>query len=863
MLFSNFSVNTSNKPIRKIPKRNGDIVHIIAPGQRKKLSSWLAEEDHDVNAFPDLFPNGRCGLNDPERERKITPGQNYSQKTLNADPRFSQDTDFIFVAQQSLERHRFENQISISCQRGVSVSGKEELKSNKAIDVFKDIPGTPSYWKKVRNDLFARMEQLGQFHFFFTLSCAEMKWPEATTSILHTLGHKISYETGWEEDETKIKIDNTPLPQYKEKEIRNKTAFFKKHFLLITRIFDNRVKAFIKLLNSTGKVDNYTYRIEFQMRGMPHLHGVFWLKEEEIKPCMDDNGEYIDEKVIGIIDSWISCSLDTGDKKLDKLVADVNVHGHTPSCEKGKTIGCRFNFPRLPSKRTLIARPLSSELGEEEKKIELKRSKEILNKVKNRLDEMSDEDIDVINNSLDHFLEELGIDIESYEEALGVSERGKVVVLQRTLKERNVNNYNKEFMLAWRANLDIQFCYDGFAIVTYITDYLTKADAGVTKALQKAINESKDCDDLERLNKIKRAYFTQRQVSAAEAVYRLVDGMHLSASSVKSKFVASGFPENRSGFYKKVHDGVEGVIDDDYEDEDDEEMDQFNNFEDECRVINIPGREGKFKKVSEIHDKYANRPDCLQNMCLAQFATTYTYSTKPANVKFYGGVSKEQGCLTVYGTIDKVPKYIHLKSLGYMKARNSPFVMRIHSSKKKKADEGKYSELLLYFPWRNETELRENFNDTFNDNYDIIRSNKQQIYPNSNMIDVMRDILENNDDTRPKHLCETIDPAGEQQNLDDQELQEPLDTSELPQEEPAPINVKSVGLLFRKIEVQEHDLLLDMARSLSFEQRIIFDQIIRFCKAVLRSKKGARLRIDPPNMIVTGKCSYGLIFTSL
>ena len=108
-----------------------------------------------------------------------------------------------------------------------------------------------------------------------------------------------------------------------------------------------------------------------------------------------------------------------------------------------------------------------------------------------------------------------------------------------------------------------------------------------------------------------------------------------------------------------------------------------------------------------------------------------------------------------------------------------------------------------------------------------------------------------------------IDPAGEQENLDDQELQEPLDTSEVPQEEPDPINVKSVGLLFRKIEVQEHDLLLDMARSLSFEQRIVFDQIIRFCKAVLRSKKGARLRIDPPNMIVTGKCSYGLIFTSI
>ena len=91
--------------MRKLPKRNGDVVHVIAPGQRKKLSNWLSEEDHDINAFPDLFPNGRCGLNDTERPRKITPGQNYSQKVLNVDPRFSQDPDFIFVAQQSLEKH--------------------------------------------------------------------------------------------------------------------------------------------------------------------------------------------------------------------------------------------------------------------------------------------------------------------------------------------------------------------------------------------------------------------------------------------------------------------------------------------------------------------------------------------------------------------------------------------------------------------------------------------------------------------------------------------------------------------------------------------------------------------------------------
>ena len=270
-------MNTSGEPLVKKTKRNTDIVHIIAPGERHKLSYWLSEENYDINAFPDLFPDGKGGLNDPSRLKKISIVQNYSQKILNHDTRFAQDEDFLFIAQQSLEKHAFENQISISVQRGIpikSADGIVEIKGQNAIDVFKDIPGTPAYFKKYRNELLARMEQHGPFHFFLTLSSAEMNWPEVTANILHKLGRNISYEKGWEEDDTKIKIDEIPLPTYKEKFIRNKSAFFKKHFFLITRMFDNRVKAFLKLLLATGKVDYYSYRIEFQLRGMPHLHEV-------------------------------------------------------------------------------------------------------------------------------------------------------------------------------------------------------------------------------------------------------------------------------------------------------------------------------------------------------------------------------------------------------------------------------------------------------------------------------------------------------------------------------------------------------------------------------------------------------------
>ena len=116
---------------------------------------------------------------------------------------------------------------------------------------------------------------MGPFHFFFTLSAAEMLWPEVTTAILHYEQEieKIVYEVGWETDEEKIMIYSKgwetkekdsilPLPIYKETKLKNKHKMYKDHFLLITRIFDNRVKAFINnILMANENVEHYSYRI--------------------------------------------------------------------------------------------------------------------------------------------------------------------------------------------------------------------------------------------------------------------------------------------------------------------------------------------------------------------------------------------------------------------------------------------------------------------------------------------------------------------------------------------------------------------------------------------------------------------------
>ena len=135
----------------------------------------------------------------------------------------------------------------------------------------------------------------------------------------------------------------------------------------------------------------------------------------------------------------------------------------------------------------------------------------------------------------------------------------------------------------------------------------------------------------------------------------------------------------------------------------------------------------------------------------------------------------------------------------------------------------------------------------------MVKGNKRQIYPGSKMIDEMRELFENtDDDAKAQHLYENIDVAGQQENLDDEHDIEPLDTTVWPEEDPQPKTIKSDGMFFKPIVVDEDEVMLEMARSLSFEQRIVFDKLIRFCKMILRSFKGAHIPIIPPNLIVTG-----------
>ena len=132
---------------------------------------------------------------DDERIIPLRKYRYYGQRVTNVNAQWAEDPMYVFVAQQHLEKLRVEKQISLFLQKGkLKPDGTGAIPITEATSIFKDIPGTPNYWRKFRHELFARIEQLGPFHFFFTLSCAEKRWIEVITSLLRNQGHAIQFE---------------------------------------------------------------------------------------------------------------------------------------------------------------------------------------------------------------------------------------------------------------------------------------------------------------------------------------------------------------------------------------------------------------------------------------------------------------------------------------------------------------------------------------------------------------------------------------------------------------------------------------------------------------------------------------------
>ena len=116
---------------------------------------------------------------------------------------------------------------------------------------------------------------------------------------------------------------------------------------------------------------------------------------------------------------------------------------------------------------------------------------------------------DLLNNqdfndamTLDEFYIAIGTTKDLYEEALSISERGKVLILKRQCKERFTNNYNPEMLLSWNANIDLQVVLDPYAVISYVASYMNKEETQTTPFLREAVHTSAGKETRERLKRL-------------------------------------------------------------------------------------------------------------------------------------------------------------------------------------------------------------------------------------------------------------------------------------------------------------------------------------------------------------------------
>ncbi|XP_052700234.1 uncharacterized protein LOC128177537 [Crassostrea angulata] len=643
-----------------------DDVFNIAPGEGQNPVKMLQEEGNEAKSFPHLFPSGRFSWNE-DRDERITLSRYFNNRLMNTDNRFAKDTNYIFFAQFMSELKQVIEKTQISVRKSLTKSNDGKLvtsdmlqdpiilsklfKNDEALRFMQPIRGTPAYWSTTQKDLFAMLRQLGIPTWFCSFSAAEFRWNEIVGCILHhDNDNRNSADLDWSE----------------------KSEILRRNPVTVARMFEHRFHVFQKEVilspaNPIGNVVDYFIRVEFQQRGSPHMHCLYWVEDAP------KFGEDSEERVCDFIDKYVSCSLpsENDEQDLRQAVLSVQQHSknHSKSCRK-KGTECRFNFPRPPSERTFIA-----ELCEEDAEIphtnmqmNTSQAKDTLLNVWNKvLDDNSE------TQTTEEIFADLSLSQEDYEKAHRVLASRTTTILKRDPVEMWTNQYNECLLKCWDANMDIQYVLDPYSCIVYIISYISKAEREMGMLLKQTKIEATEgnLSAKQTMKKIGSAYLNHREVSAQEAVYRVCN-LKMKECSRKVVFIPVG--ENPTRLSKPLSQ---------LKTKRKPQSDEFEGDEDEEDIW-----------MTNIVERYENRPqtDYFNQMCLAEFCSKFRVLAKS---------QVPQG--------EKEGIYELRNGKGYIqkRTRGKPAVIRYPRFNAESAPEKYFQSILqLFLPYINQRQLK-------------------------------------------------------------------------------------------------------------------------------------------------------------
>ena len=95
----------------------------------------------------------------------------------------------------------------------------------------------------------------------------------------------------------------------------------------------------------------------------------------------------------------------------------------------------------------------------------------------------------VHNKSAQQFLQDINLEVETYMDALQISQRGPNVILKLNLQDVFRSACNNDILSLWRGNVDLQYVINKMATVKYVCSYLTKWEKGMGETLKRVAKE--------------------------------------------------------------------------------------------------------------------------------------------------------------------------------------------------------------------------------------------------------------------------------------------------------------------------------------------------------------------------------------
>lgn len=494
----------------------------MAPGQDKKPLPWLIHPNIDELCFLKIFYAQSFNKNNVSYSKRI------KSELRRVDRRACIPARVLYAGKKKQEQEVIDSMFTClrkvkNCNRVpkaqclLSADYMDELiHHDDGFRMLKNVRTAPAYWESKKKELFAMIRQLGAPTLFLTLSANELMNPDLLQFLYEKrYGKKISLEDA-------MRLDKNIV-----------TDLIKNDPVACSLVFEHKVRKFIIMLQKEcgifGKyrVIDYYFRIEFQMRGSPHVHMFLWL---ENAPKYNKDNPFSRNASVKFIDEFITCSYN----EINPYIS-FQTHKHKPQCykTKGKNKRCRFNIPFPVFSQTTILDPFEPEE-------EIHRSKasgdfkciqaymEILFKNSKRI-------------SFADILNELQLTESEYLLAIRSSLKTSKVFLKRSSLEVGINYYNTDILNVFEANIDIQFILNEYAVASYIINYINKAESGLSKLLHEAVNDVNNGNyDLKaKLRRIANVFINSKVMSAQEAVYICLS-LPLSKSSRDSIFINTG-----------------------------------------------------------------------------------------------------------------------------------------------------------------------------------------------------------------------------------------------------------------------------------------------------------------------------------